>query len=51
MNQREMMAAYRIKAQGTASPFVLVVITAGLVHDRIDSVVTTAFNTKESINE
>lgn len=51
MNQGEMMTAYRIQAQGITSPFVVVVITASLVHDRIDSVVTTAFNAKESINE
>ena len=51
MNQRETMTAYRIKAQGTTSPFVFVVITSSLVHDRIDSVLTTAFNTKDSIKE
>ena len=51
MNQRETMTAYRIKAQGTASPFVFVVKTSSLVHDGIDSVLTTAFNTKDSIKE
>lgn len=49
--QREMMTAYKIKAQGTTNPFVLVAITTSLVHDTIDSAVAIAFNTKESINE
>lgn len=51
MNQREMMTAYKIKAQGTTRPFVLVAITTSLVHDRTDLMVTTAFNIKDSINE
>lgn len=50
-NQREMMTAYKIKAQGTTNPFVLVAITTSLVHDTIDSAVAIAFNTNESINE
>ena len=48
---REMMTAYKIEAQGTTNPFVLVAITASLVHDTIDSTVAIAFNTKENINE
>lgn len=46
-----MMTAYKIEAQGTTNPFVLVAITASLVHDTIDSTVAIAFNTKENINE
>lgn len=41
-NQREMMTAYKIKAQGTSNPFVLVAITTSLVHDTIDSAVAIA---------
>lgn len=51
MNKRVMMTAYKLKAQGTTSPFVLVAITTSLVHDRIDSMVTIDFNTKEHIKE
>lgn len=45
------MTAYKIKAQGTTNPFVLVTITTSLVHDTIDSTAAIAFNTKENINE
>lgn len=50
-NWREMVTAYKIKAQGTTNPFVLVTITTSLVHDTIDSTAAIAFNTKENINE
>ena len=45
------MIAYKIKAQGTINPFVLVTLTASFVHDTIDSSVAIAFYTEESINE